>query len=157
MSEFTLSEKQKDLLEQLGVFLESRGWQPAVGRILGLLIISESEELTFDDVRETLHLSKSATSTALNLLLNTGKVEYFTKPGDRKRYFKVKKIVLKDMAYEEHKKRCTFTNLLKEVYAQKKNKESAICQSFKEALDYFEFMNNEFFKLFKKWESTKKS
>ncbi len=51
-------------------------------------MVSLEPELTFDEIREALGLSKSSTSAAINLLLSLGSIEYRTRPGDRKRYFR---------------------------------------------------------------------
>jgi len=83
-----LTEAQRDLIERFGVLHDRIGVRPAAGRILGLLLVSPDPELTFDQIRETLGLSKSATSTALTHLQTIGSVEYRTRPGDRKRYFR---------------------------------------------------------------------
>ena len=85
-----LTDQQKELIERLGVLNEKEGLQPAVSRVTALLLISPDPELTFDQIRETLNLSKSATSNAINMLLSTGKIDYITKSGDRKRYFRSK-------------------------------------------------------------------
>src|SRR5690606_24666877 len=41
------------------------------------------------ELLEKLEASKSSVSTNLQLLQSTGKITYFTKTGDRKRYFKI--------------------------------------------------------------------
>lgn len=82
-----LNEGQADLVERIGVLHDRMGMRPAAGRILGLLIVAPEGELTFDEIREALDLSKSATSTALKLLQEIGTVVYRTRSGDRKRYF----------------------------------------------------------------------
>jgi DNA-binding transcriptional regulator GbsR (MarR family) len=83
-----LTEEQRDLIERIGVLHDRMGIRPAAGRILGLLLVSPEPELTFDQIRRALDLSKSATSTALRYLQDVGSVEYRTRPGDRKRYFR---------------------------------------------------------------------
>jgi len=85
-----LNDKKRKLIEELGVLQESGGIQPAAARIMGLLMVSDETELTFEEIYETLGMSKSAASNALNLLLNTGKIEYITRSGERKRYFRFK-------------------------------------------------------------------
>jgi len=84
----SLTEAQRDLIERFGVLHDRIGVRPAAGRILGLLLVSPEPELTFDQIRDTLGMSKSATSTALSHLQTIGSVEYRTRPGDRKRYFR---------------------------------------------------------------------
>lgn len=83
-----LTERHLDLIERIGVVHERQGLRPAAGRIVGLLLVTPDGELTFDEIRHTLELSKSATSTSLSFLQGMGSVEYRTRPGDRKRYFR---------------------------------------------------------------------
>ncbi|MEM7416211.1 MAG: MarR family transcriptional regulator [Gemmatimonadota bacterium] len=83
-----LDEAQLDLIERIGVLHDHMGKRPAAGRILGLLLVAPQAELTFEEIREALGLSKSATSTSLQLLQDVGSVVYRTRPGDRKRYFR---------------------------------------------------------------------
>lgn len=88
MAKLSLTKEQKDLVERIGVLHDRLGLSPATGRVVALLLVSPRPELTFDEIREALGLSKSSTSAAVNLLLNLGSVEYRTRPGTRKRYFR---------------------------------------------------------------------
>ena len=47
--------------------VDSAIWAPR-GLLVGLLLVTREPELTFEQIRETLGLSKSSTSSALNLL-----------------------------------------------------------------------------------------
>lgn len=82
-------EEDKQFVEEIGVQLESLGASPLQSRIIGLLILHTPEGLTFDEIVEFLGASKSSVSTALNFFLSSKHIVYFTKPGDRKRYFKI--------------------------------------------------------------------
>ena len=73
-----LTEKQKELIESFGVLQEHMGLTPAAARINSLLTIADENEITFDDIRETLNLSKSATSNALSVLLKMNNIDYKT-------------------------------------------------------------------------------
>jgi len=88
MTELTLTEEQQDLVERIGMLHDRLGFSPAQGRVVGLLLVSPQTSLSFDEIRSALGLSKSSTSAALNLLLSLGSVEYFTRPGERKRFFR---------------------------------------------------------------------
>ena len=84
-------QKEKEaLIEMFGVHFEKLYNLPPLGsRILGLLILDScSVGLTFEALVEKLEASKSSVSTNLNLLLKLGKINYYTMPGDRKKYFK---------------------------------------------------------------------
>jgi predicted transcriptional regulator len=83
-----LTNDQKQLIERLGVMFERGGLAPAPARVNALLLVSPEVELPFDDITAMLQLSKSATSNAINQLTTMGKIEYVTRPGERKRYFR---------------------------------------------------------------------
>lgn len=82
-----LTDKQKELIESFGVIQEQMGLSPAAARVNALLTVSDIAELSFDQIKAALGISKSATSNAINYLLSLDRIGYKTKPGDRKRYF----------------------------------------------------------------------
>jgi DNA-binding transcriptional regulator GbsR (MarR family) len=90
LSKSAITDAQRELIERIGVLHDRFGLPPAAGRVLGLLLVCEQPELTFDEIRFELSLSKSSTSAAVNLLLQVGTIEYTTRPGERKRYFRKK-------------------------------------------------------------------
>ncbi len=84
--------EQKELIEEMGLYIEERlGLSPLAARIYALLTLSSYEGLTFDEIREALEASKSSTSVNLNVLTQLNYVKYYTKPGNRRRYFKMAK------------------------------------------------------------------
>ena len=85
-----LREGQKTLLERFAVHQELSGLQPAAAKVMALLMISDNTQLSFDTIRETLGISKSATSQAINNLLVLKKIEYVTHIGERKRLFQAR-------------------------------------------------------------------
>lgn len=83
--------QQKILVEAMGRLYDKEGFQPISGRILGLLMVMDKEQFTFDEIVEELNISKSSASNALRILEIRDLIEYITLPGDRKRYFQIKK------------------------------------------------------------------
>lgn len=80
------------LVEQIGLDLEDRlRLSPLAARIFTLLILSSYEGLSFDEIRESIMASKSATSVNINVLLQLDYIVSYTNPGERKRYFKLVK------------------------------------------------------------------
>ncbi|MBZ0327105.1 MAG: MarR family transcriptional regulator [Altibacter sp.] len=85
-------EEQEKLIEIIGLGIEERlKLSPLASRIYALLILSAYEGLTFDEIREIIKASKSSTSVNLNVLTQLDYITYYTKPGDRKRYFRLSK------------------------------------------------------------------
>ena len=150
-----LREKQKELIEKLGVVNEKSGMTPVEGRVLALLLISDETELTFDDIRELLDISKSATSNALNILQKTQKIEYITKSGDRKRYFRSKLYSWQKDTEAQLLGMSYVNNILKEILSIRTPKTQKFNLELKEVIDYMDFMQNELSQLFKKWQDIK--
>ncbi|MBU2928127.1 GbsR/MarR family transcriptional regulator [Winogradskyella psychrotolerans] len=93
MKENVCKEKMA-LVEKLGVHLEKREHlAPVAARILSYIILTGKQGTTFEDMVKILCASKSTISTHLNHLQDLNKIVYFTKTGDRKKYF----IINKDM------------------------------------------------------------
>lgn len=88
MKEEELEEQKKQLIEQLGVLMERKHQiAPLAARILSTVVLSGQQGVTFDELVTGLKASKSSISTHLDNLQSTRKIKFFTRPGDRKRYF----------------------------------------------------------------------
>lgn len=156
MERFTLTQKQLELIERLGVFNERGGASPAEARILGLLLVCDITELTFEEIYQTLGISKSAASNAINRLLDTQRIEYITKPGDRKRYFRTHVYQWEQNFGENFKKIFLVNDLLKEVLEQRTRQTKEFNASLKNLINFISFMQTEMPLLFKKWKEKNK-
>lgn len=85
-----ISNEKLKLIEEIGLRLETRlQIAPLAARIYALLTLSSYDGLTFEEIREIIGSSKSSTSVNLNVLTQLNHIEFYTKSGDRKRYFRV--------------------------------------------------------------------
>ncbi len=150
-----LTEEQKMLIEKVGVMHEKSGLQPAPSRILALLLVSPETELSFDQIRETLNLSKSASSNAINMLLSAEKMDYITKPGDRKRYFRSKIAFWKDDIRKEFKMFSKVADIMQEVLDQRPESTPDFNKRLSEVIDFIHFLNAELPGMYKKWEQSR--
>jgi len=132
--------RQKELVEALGRLDDKKGFQPVAGRILGLLLVMDKEQYTFDEIVEELQISKSSASNALRMLEVANIIEYYTLPGERKRYFQIKKPD-KFALIDEHK-----TNLESsrkffqdawELKANKNSENAILLQNLIKMLNFF--------------------
>lgn len=81
-------EQKMELVEKLGVHFENAyRLAPVAARILSFVVLNGRSGTTFDDLVTNLGASKSTISTHLNHLQGIKKILYFTKSGDRKKYF----------------------------------------------------------------------
>ncbi len=89
MSKEICREKQ-NLVERLGVFMEQREQlAPLAARILSYVVLTGKTGTTFEDLVRDLSASKSTISTHLNHLSDLKRLVYFTKTGDRKKYYTI--------------------------------------------------------------------
>lgn len=138
-----LTEKQKEIIEIIGVFQEQNGLQPALGRILGLMMVVDAAEVTFDDIVENLSLSKSAVSSALTLLQTQNKIEYTTKPGERKRYFRLKISNWQNELKKGISSGLQFNEILDKVLAIRDNKNPEFNRHLENLRDFMTFLQKE--------------
>jgi len=150
-----LNDKQKAVIEKIGINYETAGLQPAAARIMGLLYVADKPELTFDEITDCLQISKSATSNALNLLLQTGQIEYITFSGDRKRYFRLKISNWRDGFAKKIEVMTSFNKLLRQVLEVRTTETPEYNASLEELINFLNFVNQELPGLLQKWEKTK--
>ncbi len=132
-------EKQLQMVETIGLKMEKEGMQPVAGRILALLMVMDKEEYTFDQIVEELGISKSAASTGLKTLQMGEKVDYKTYPGDRKRYFHLRRqepfALVNDIINELKDHRSN----LKDIISLKEDPSSPNCVFLNNVMDVIDF------------------
>jgi len=136
--------RQKELVETMGRVYEKEGFQPIAGRILGLLIIMDKEQFTFDEIVEELQISKSSASNALRLLEIREFIEYITRPGDRKRYFQLRKLDKFALVNEHLFKLKSARDYLQAVMELKANKDSENALFINNVVDILNFFLDKF-------------
>jgi DNA-binding transcriptional regulator GbsR (MarR family) len=151
-----LSEKQKAVIEQIGISYDKWGMQPAAARVMGLLYVADKAELTFDEITECLQISKSATSNAINLLLQTHQIEYTTFSGDRKRYFRLKISNWREAFAARIEEMTGFNILLRQVLAVRTQETTDFNASLEEFVNFLDYVHQQLPKLLQDWENIKK-
>ncbi|HCX23909.1 MAG: hypothetical protein CMB80_12770 [Flammeovirgaceae bacterium] len=155
MEGVNLTEEQKKLIEKLGVNTEKDGMPPAPARVLALLMISPELELTFDQIRETLNLSKSATSNALNMLLSMDRIDYITKSGDRKRYFKNRIKSWREGVTHTFQKLERGADLFEEILNNRPKDTVEFNENLKDIISFMRYSNKRLQTIYEEWEASK--
>jgi len=148
--------RQKEMVETAGRFYDKKGLQPIAGRIMGLLTVMDKEQFTFDEIVEELQISKSSASNALKLLEMSDGVEYITIPGDRKRYFQLKKRDKYALIDEHRTKLISTRTYLKSALDLKANKQSGNAVFIGNLIDMLDFYLGKFEELKKEYDRNTK-
>ncbi|HVD99492.1 MAG TPA: hypothetical protein VNB90_14890 [Cytophagaceae bacterium] len=156
MRTIKLNSKQKELIEKMGVYMEKSGVSPAQARIMGLLLICDELELTFEEIYETLQISKSAASSALNTLLTSERIEYITRPGERKRYFRNRIGQWEDDFDKRFQHLLKVSQLMKEILEVRTKSTKDFNSKLQKAINFMEFLQGELPELHKKWKKLNK-
>lgn len=149
------SQSVKELVEKIGVAMEKGGLQPAVGRVLGYLMVSDPPYKTFDEIQGYLGISKSAVSNALNGLMSKEMVDYITMPGDRKRYFQLAQAGMISHMKKKIGLHSALPELLRTVVHARSNKYPEFNRSLLETCEFLSFMEKEINAAIEKWETLK--
>jgi DNA-binding transcriptional regulator GbsR (MarR family) len=132
--------KQKELVEMVGQTYAKKGLQHTTGRILGLLTVMDKEQYTFDEIVEELQISKSSASNSLRMLEMKNVIQYSTVPGDRKRYFRIRKqekFSLIDEHVNNMKETRDFLQTVLDLKANKASDNAVLLGNFIDLLDFF--------------------
>ncbi|HUH75386.1 MAG TPA: hypothetical protein VLZ75_13410 [Chitinophagales bacterium] len=151
-----MENRQKVFIEKIGVRTEKMGYSPLSGRILGALLLADPPHMTFDHICTYLSASKSSISNNLNILMRDGvnMIEYFTVPGDRKRYFRISlqnwSKHLKDMPQEFEYSNELLSDIIE--YRTENKLESKFTTDLEKILSFYNFMLERLPSLINEWE-----
>lgn len=73
------------ILERFALTYKKDGLPPLVGKVMGLLYISDQKYFTFDEIQKIIGSSKGATSKAINLLLELNRINYIYSDKSKKK------------------------------------------------------------------------
>ncbi|MBS9774232.1 MAG: hypothetical protein KGV59_03625 [Tenacibaculum sp.] len=84
--------KKQTLINKSASLYKMIGYPPTAGQIMGLLYVSDQKYFTFQELIDTLKISKSAISKSLKFLLEIKEISFkIKKDNKRKRYFYISK------------------------------------------------------------------
>jgi DNA-binding transcriptional regulator GbsR (MarR family) len=79
-----------DFVEEFGMSFEQHRLPRMVGRVLGTLMVSDPAERSAEELAEELRASPGSISSATRTLVQMGLVQRFSRPGERRTYFRVR-------------------------------------------------------------------
>lgn len=85
-----MDEERAGYAEDFGLLFEGFGVPRMMGRVLGVLLISEEPELSAGELAEALQASRGSISNATRSLIQMGLLQRVSRPGHRRDYFRVK-------------------------------------------------------------------
>lgn len=143
----------KQQVEEIGIFFEQTTLTPMEARVFSLLLLADPPEMDFFAIQQFLQASKSTISNALKRLMADGRVDYITKPGDRKRYFRVSAHKWLEQIQETFANISPYVSTLNKVLELRRGSDSpAFNADLRHIQDYFRYLEQELPRIKAKWE-----
>lgn len=145
-NEEDLQREEAILIELLGVHIEHRDQlAPVAARIMATLFLNGKKGKAFEELVTYLGASKSTISTHLTSLQNNNSIKYFTKSGDRKRYFTICQEAIfqpmDEMLSRWQREKTLQTAMINFKTKQNKLSEEVEQFDFRLHIDYLSFLN----------------
>ncbi len=144
--------ERSGFIEEVGLLFEGLGVTRMAGRIMGYLMVSDKEMVSFDELTQVLQASKSSISTNLKSLVHLKFIKPISVPGDRKTYYMLNPDLNWETYFEtrfELLKRMLM--LFKKGIDLRVNKKDKPATWINEAINFYEWISLEYPKLLKKY------
>ena len=143
-------------VEESGIFFENLGMTRMAGRIIGYLMVTDKEMVSFDELTQVLKASKSSISTSVKLCINVHFVKPLTIPGKRKTYFMLApEISWVEIFQRRMEQLNAMHKLLQKGLNLRANQNDKPAEWIIEARDFYGWVLKEFPELLNKWEEHK--
>lgn len=90
MEQYPVTAEQLEFVEEMAHVFEQQGLFRMAGRVVAWLLICDPPDQTAGQLADVLQASKGSISAATRFLAPSGMVERFSRPGDRRDYFRVR-------------------------------------------------------------------
>lgn len=148
--------ERTSFIEETGLLFENLGTTRMAGRILGYLMVTDKELVSFDELCQVLQASKSSISTNVKSLITLHYVKPVTLPGDRKTYY----MLSPDIDWVETlMKRIELLRIMNKLFHKgldlRVNKNDKASEWLKKSVEFYEWVVDEYPKFLARWEKEK--
>ncbi|QYJ16306.1 HTH-type transcriptional regulator MmpR5 [Rubrobacter xylanophilus DSM 9941] len=151
-----MEEEKLAYIEEFGVFFERVGVSRMVGRVLGALLVAEPPEMTAGELAEVLRASRGSISTATRTLEQMGMVRRFTRPGERRDYFRVRSHAWEEMIRRQTGMVSDFVALAERGLELLDPGTPEARESLEEMRDFYAFWERQIERFMELWEQEKR-
>ncbi len=145
-----------EYIEEFGLFFERVGGSRMLGRVLGALMISEPPELSAQGLAEVLGASRGSISTATRTLERMGMVQRFTRPGERRDYFRVRPQAWEESIRQRTHEISAFIALAEKGLSLLDPETPDARESLEEMRDFYAFWEKQIGHFLELWEQEKR-
>lgn len=149
-----MDKKKLTFIEESGLMFEQLGMTRMVGRVFGYLLVSDQDEVSFEQIREVLGASKGSISGTTRQLIQIGLIEPVSLPGDRKTYFRITELELGKLLKSRMELFGRFSKTLANA-RNVKNREDSVAGWLLEASVFYGWIGDQIDEVIDKWHREK--
>lgn len=147
-----VTEEELAFVEEAAIGLERQGLFRMAGRVLGWLLICDPPEQTAGDLVEVLRASKGSISAATRFLVPSGMVEKFSRPGERRDYYRIKEGVWPSLARNQAGHYQAFVDITEQGLSLLEGAPEERKERLRSMHDFYAWLAREMPLLWKRWE-----
>lgn len=150
-----MDDERVGYVEDFGLLFEGFGLPRMVGRVLGVLLISEEPEFSAEELAEALRASRGSISSATRTLVAMGLVQRRTRPGQRRDYFRMKPGAWDELMRRELETLSRFRQMAERGLGIT-NSNGAARRNLEEMREFYAYWEKELPAVLERWEEDKK-
>ncbi len=151
-----MDEDRASYAEDFGLLFEGFGLPRMVGRVLGVLLISDPPELSAEELAEALQASRGSISSATRSLIGMGLVQRRTKRGERRDYFQMKPGAWEELMRRQLEELSTFRQMAERGLDIANSDSPEARRNLEEMREFYTYWEREMPDVLERWEEDKK-
>lgn len=147
-----LDEEQRRYVEEFGLLFGQFGLSRMLGRVLGVLMISDPPERSAEELAEELGASRGSISQTTRSLIQMSLVQRWSRPGERRDYFRIKPGAWHEVMRREMEALGGFRKMAERGLDLLHSGDPRARRSLEEMRDFYAYWEKEMPAVLKRWE-----
>ena len=147
-----LDEERGRYVEEFGLLFEQFGLSRMLGRVLGVLMISDPPERSAEELAEELGASRGSISQTTRSLIQMSLVQRWSRPGERRDYFRIKPGAWHEIMRREMEALGGFREMAERGLDLLDSRDPAARRSLEEMRDFYAYWEKEMPAVLERWE-----
>ena len=147
-----LDEERRRYVEEFGLLFGQFGLSRMLGRVLGVLMISDPPERSAEELAEALGASRGSISQTTRSLIQMGLVQRWSRPGERRDYFRVKPGAWHEIMRREMEALASFRKTAERGLELLDSEDPDARRSLEEMRDFYTYWEEEMPAVLERWE-----
>ncbi len=147
-----MDEERRRYVEEFGLLFGQFGLSRMFGRVLGVLMISDPPERSAEELAEALGASRGSISQTTRSLIQMGLVQRWSRPGERRDYFRIKPGAWHEIMRREMEALGAFRRTAERGLELLDSKDFDARRSLEEMRDFYAYWEKEMPAVLERWE-----